>query len=283
MKTAQHPVLPFTISFDPCRHRYTDNEGSRYISGTAFVKQFFTPFDAPAAAARVGARTGRPAAELEAEWKAKGEATADYGTRLHAYAEARVLGVPESPAFDPADERARKVVDAALSALEKQYEFLGAEQIVFDPLYLVAGSIDLPMRNRETGAICVADWKTIRDVSDDNYGKFGLPPIEHIPDSKRVHCGLRLSLYGELMLGSGYLPDGTEVETAVIHVPQGCSEPTWIPLPFVRDEIQAMLTQYHETQDWVARVTGGGGKDTSLNRGAAALLDQRPNLEALPF
>jgi hypothetical protein len=139
MKSATNPSSEITLTFDPQRHVYRDCDGYRYVSGTAFVKRYFKPFDAITAAERVSARTGQSPLEIIAAWKAKGEASSTFGTLVHAYAEAKVIGAPGPDAPTPEAAQAYRLVDAALSGLEKTYEFIGAEMIVYDPVYRLAG------------------------------------------------------------------------------------------------------------------------------------------------
>ena len=246
-KTVQHPALPWTITYDDIPHTYRDNESRFYTSGTAFVKPFFPPFDAPAAAARVAARTGKTELEILAEWRAKGSATSATGNRVHAYAESLVMGTQPTEPATPRERQAYAMVDKALVGLRGHYELLGAEQIVFDPLYILAGMIDLPARNLKTGALAILDWKTCEDITNDNYGRTGLPPITCIPDSKQAHYMMQLSLYAWLMTDadSGYTEPGHPVELAMIHLPHIGLDPVWRPLPYQRDAIAAMV-EVHE-------------------------------------
>lgn len=245
-KRATHPKLEgWEITFDPADHSYRDSTGQVYTSGTSFVKKFFPVFDAMANAERVARRENRLAMEVVAEWNAKRDASAKYGTRVHAYAEDRILGRNSGIPSSPREITARRCVDAALLMLREHYEILGAEMIVFDPLHRVAGQIDLPARNRKTGALAVLDWKTNEEITDKSYA-MALPPIQYIPDSKITHYGLQLSLYGFIQVDTGYVEPGTPVETAVIHIQPGNPDPVWMPLPYAPAIIQALLIHEHE-------------------------------------
>lgn len=246
-KTVPHPTLPFTITFDSTRHTYRDDHAQIYTSGTAFVKSYFPPFDSASTAARVSARTGKPVHELLAEWSSKAQASSEFGTYVHAYAEALVLGLPRPAPRNDAERRAFAMVDSALSMLKQHYDILGAEQIIFDPLYLIAGQIDLPCRNKETGAITIIDWKTCEDITSDAYGQTGLAPIAHIPNSKVAHYELQTSLYGFILVDpgySGYPSAGEPLELACIHLPHTGTEPVWRPMVYRRDEVAAMVEQH---------------------------------------
>jgi hypothetical protein len=251
MKTARHPALPHTITFDPARHTYTDDSRRRYLSVTSWVRSLFPEFDAPSAAERVAARTGRLALDVLREWGAKRDASAAYGTAVHAYAEAAILGRMEtvSPPATDNEARARLAVDAALLALADTHDILGAEMIVFDPLYRLAGTLDLPAVNRATGALAILDWKTCEEITDDAWGRTGLPPLVDVPDSKAAHYAIQLSTYATIMRDTGYVEPDRPVELAVIHVAPGSSVPAWMPLGYYREQVERAVTHR-----WGARI-----------------------------
>ena len=170
---------------------------------------------------------------------------------------------PPAPT-DEADARAFRIVDRALTALRHQYEFLGAEAMVFDPLYMLAGTIDLAARNRLTGALAILDWKTCESITADSYGKRALPPIDAVPDSKINHYALQLSTYAWLLTAPGwtaYPSEGMAVELAVIHVPHVGDDPVWRPVPYLADEVTRMVQAAADARYGI--VGGFGGPDGS--------------------
>jgi len=251
-KLTKHPVLPVTLTYDPVPHTYTDDAGILYESVTTLVKRAFPPFDAQAAAERVAARENRLALDVLAEWKAKGDAAAAAGTLVHAYAESLVLGTPALDIPDNLPPWARqyarhafKAVDTALCALRDSYELLPPEQIVFDPLFEVAGTIDLPARNRKTGALAILDWKTCESITDDAYWHTALPPIAHIRASKLAHYTLQLSIYAWMLtdpIYSAYPSAGEPAELALIHLPHDAHDPVWMPVPYRSRETCVLMT-----------------------------------------
>lgn len=248
MKTAKHPALPFEITFDEPTHTYTDNEKTVYTSVTTFSASYFPKFDAKAAAARIAARDNRLEMDILAEWDAKRDAAGIYGTRVHEYAEAIIDGTtPHKPETDR-ERSAFRCVDKALVSLAKLYEFLGTEKIVFDPLYALSGTIDLPARNKKTGALAILDWKTCETISGDNWGRMALPPIAHFLDSKQVKYQMQLSSYAWLLTagGSGYFPEDTPVETALIHIPHHETDPVWMPFGYEPEAVRAMVYDHQD-------------------------------------
>ena len=49
------------------------------------------------------------------------------------------------------------------------------------------------------------------------------------------------------MQDSGYIPASDPApDLALIHIPPGATEPAWIPLPYMRAEVQALVDYYWE-------------------------------------
>lgn len=261
MKTVRHPTCEISITFDPITHTYRDDlplwgRETVYESVTALVARHFPAFDEATNAAAVAARTGRLGMDIIAEWHRKRNEAAAYGTRVHAYAEARVnatmaaqgtQGTPEptmaSPSVPDSDRRAFGVIDRAVSMLATAYEFIASEQIVFDPIAGVAGTIDLIARNRTTGNLALLDWKTNEDITDDSFSRVGLPPITHVRDSKVNRYALQLSVYAWIIADplSYYPTAGEPVELAVIHIPHVGDDPVWRPMPYMPREAEALV------------------------------------------
>lgn len=251
-KTVQHPVFSTVITYDSVGHTYTDDSGRTYESVTARVKRQFPPFDEIATAERVATRENRLALDVLTEWRAKAKISADYGTLVHAYAESVMLGTPAPDIPDDFAPQTRqdalqafKIVDRALCMLRDVYELLEPEQIVFDPLFTrLAGTIDLPARNKSTGALAILDWKTCESITDDAYGQRALSPISYVPASKLARYTLQLSIYAWMLVDSEYssYPSvGEDVELALIHIPRKCEEPVWRPVPYWGKEIRAIV------------------------------------------
>ena len=266
-KTATHPNLNFTITFDSIPHTYTDSRGRVYTSATTFVGQHFEPFDEQAAAAKIAAQTNRLDLDILAEWKSKSIEACRYGSIVHAYAEAKICGGDAPEPEKAGDARAFRIVDTALLMLEKQYKFLEPETIVFDPLYEIAGMMDLPAINRQTGALAILDWKTCESITLDHYGRFALHPISHIPDSKLLHYQLQLSLYAWLITAPGQTAyaatEGEPVELALIHIPHATAgdDPCWRPLEYDPDAIESMINHNQATVIIPREVAAGRSGD----------------------
>lgn len=260
MKKAKHRVLPFEIQFieENDRHDYIDNEGSDYISVTTLIHRFFPAFDAPAAAARVAARENVPVADILASWDKKRDESCAYGTLVHNYAEACVKRDTPPKPISGHTLMAYDAVNEALRMISAHYDILGAEKIVFDPVYRVAGTIDLPLRHRATGRLCIADWKTNQAIDmTPRFSGMGLPPIAHIPDCNGNHYRLQFALYAEIMRGSGYVPPETEFSNAIIYIPPMTGKAVWIPVPDAPEEARAILNAWESDFFTVANLQAG--------------------------
>jgi len=128
--------------------------------------------------------------------------SAAYGTEVHNYAEACVKGGGRPEPTSTLSRMAYDAVNEALRMISRHYDILGSECLVFDPLFRVAGTIDLPLRHKATGKLCIADWKTNQaiDVTPRFAGR-GRPPIEHIPDCNGNHYRLQFALYADSYRG----------------------------------------------------------------------------------
>lgn len=233
MKTIRHPTLPVSVTFDQATHEYRMPELGHCVSfSTTRISESFLPaFDSESASARVAARTGQEQMALMAQWTEKRDESAAYGTAVHAYAEALVMGraLPE-PATDR-ERAAFKVVDRAVSMLARSYEWVAAEQIVFDPAWRIAGTIDLVATHRETRRLAIIDWKTCEKITADAYGRMCLPPLAHLPASKLTRYALQLGLYATILRDGEYPMDAwTGYEAALVHIAPGATDPRWIPL-----------------------------------------------------
>lgn len=243
MKSVSHPMLDLSIQFNPEDHSYIDSNGIGYISATTFVKSFFEPFDEKDALSRTSVKTGILEMELLSEWREKRESASEHGNMVHAFAEATIMGLSVPTPSTDDDRRSCAILGEAINELENTYDFVSAEQIVFDPRIGVAGTVDLIAFNRKTSKLAILDWKTCESITNDSFGKRGLPPIEHVPDSKVSHYALQLSLYAHILASQSslYPTKGCQIELALIHIPPVGDEPVWRPMREMDREISMML------------------------------------------
>lgn len=231
-----------TITFREADHSYTDDRGLPYESVSTIVKTLSEPFAAAAMSAQVSARTGRPATEIAAEWRAKGAAACRTGTRLHAVAEAATRGTDPRAALDalPADSRgstpdndaerdAWRVAWGVGDRIRAGSRVVRPEQLLADPDSLTAGTADI-IAVRDDGTIIIGDYKTNSEIDrESRFGKLMLKPLEHLHDCHLVKYSLQLHLYRWMLLRAGYFQADTPISCLLIHIPQGAEAETWIP------------------------------------------------------
>ncbi|GEM_PF-1955143 len=241
------------VSFNESNHTYTDNLGRKYISVTTLINSQFQKFDTEAHAVRVAIREGVSKEEVIARWKQKGEETRDLGTRAHKLAESIFLRTPLPVPDSDQERRLFAMIWDACSKLRDMWVFHEAEMIVFDPEYLIAGQIDLmmiePGNTEKIGINWITDWKTCESLTDDSYGKFGLPPISHYRDSKISKYTLQVRIYEWMfrkMCGHPLTSQGM-TDCGIIHVHHSLSAPRWISVERVDREIE-LIMQHRKQQ-----------------------------------
>lgn len=229
-----------TVTFNEENHIYRLDDGTRLMSGTAFVHKFFPEFDAKKVSFFYARKHGLDQQQVLAMWREKGERASNFGSNVHTCAEYEIR--PERGSIKPmnqAEAKAFKRVRLAIKHMGKFLEFIEPEMIVFSPALGVAGTIDLLARHKETGEIYIIDWKTNEAIDQENkYGTRGLEPISDLFDCNFAHYSLQVSLYQYILIKENYFPDAPGYKRALIHVNQNIFE--WINAPYLRPEIEKM-------------------------------------------
>lgn len=131
---------------------------------------------------------------MKARWAAKGKESCRLGTRCHETIEDVLLGrqlrnvaedETEAKRFENGMAMAKKIMGVA--------EIVGVEKIVFDYELGIAGTIDLLARSKKDGTWLVIDHKTNAEIPERNenqWNKFGLGPVSHVPDTAFWHYAL---------------------------------------------------------------------------------------------
>ncbi|MBA3678767.1 PD-(D/E)XK nuclease family protein [Candidatus Saccharibacteria bacterium] len=71
------------IDYDNISHTYTWN-GQKYLSGSAYARQFDKPFDTVAISGAMAKKWDVDATDIQAMWKLKSEVSKGFGTAIHA-------------------------------------------------------------------------------------------------------------------------------------------------------------------------------------------------------
>ena len=221
--TSQNP-RGITITFTESNHKYTsiiDGKEISYISGTTFISKFFPPFDPTGNITRACAKKrGLTVEALKQEWKDKADKSCAFGTKIHESVEDTLNG--KTLRNKPLDLREELTMMNAVNLGKKlldRFDILGVEKIIFDENLKIAGTMDLFVKSKTNGRYWIFDHKTNNSIDKENkYNKFGLHPIEHIPDTNFYHYQLQLQLYEYLLKEVGYIPKDSDVGKCLFHI-----------------------------------------------------------------
>ena len=139
----------------------------------------------------------------------------------------------------------------------KHAEAIRTEWEVFGENIDLAGSIDfvgVVTEGPDAGGLWLVDWKRTKELrkkkSSHPFGKFMLPPLDHVPDSSKWHYALPLNLYAYL-LERYYGQRVVHLEVACFH-PDNGSEPYYYVVPRLKKD--------HELLYCVAAAACGGSR-----------------------
>jgi len=238
------------IKFEEETHRYSsmiDGKEVTYISGTSFVSKFFEPFDPTGIITKKCAKKrGLTVEALKQHWKDKADRSCAYGTKIHECCEDTLLERPLRNSAENEKERdAIKNAIATARRVKDRAEILGIEKIIFDENLKIAGTIDLLIRAKKDNRIWICDWKTNERLSRENtYNKFGLPPIENIPDTNIGHYLCQLNLYEYLLKKAGYVDQNEKIGKVLFHITEGGAKS--FVLDDAQREIEAMVDVFQK-------------------------------------
>lgn len=245
-KTAWHPI-GISITLDEYTHIYKDLNGKKYESATTFIGKFFEKFDMNKMSIKCSEGDsplykGRDPEEIKAEWKANGDRSRNEGLNVHLYAEGVSCGWAEKDLPKPISERCEKLfkqVDLAITDLNKYYEFVAAEMILFSPELGKAGMLDDLRYSRKSNELVIFDWKQNAEITIDNKYQKGCYPIEYLEETAITKYSLQLSLYDYLIERENYFPGIKGVKRGLIHLSENKYE--IIPLECHKFQIKEML------------------------------------------
>ena len=247
---AKHPK-GYEIEFFEETHLYKSIINGReikYTSGTGVIHNCFPPFDPSGEITkRCALKEGITIEELKAKWKAKGDASCKFGTRVHECCEDIELGKSENELRNtPIDEHEKIVFGHAVNIARRfrqQLDILGVEKIVFSPDLEIAGTIDLFARSRKDGSYVIIDHKTNQTIDTENkWNNFALSPIEHVPAINFYTYALQLNLYRYLLQREGYVPKRAKFKLFLNHLTEAGAK--LIELPNMQLEIRDIVVEH---------------------------------------
>ncbi len=220
-KIARHPNGIDVITFNKKEHSYTDQNGNKYLSTTRLIKGQFPEFKALEMATKCAGKGKYKDMDVDdvlQAWEENRDEAANFGTFIHEYAEYLLTGKAMNIVCE--SERARlfkKSVSNFIDILLKKYEVISTELIVFDPIWRISGTLDLLLKNKETGKLVIADWKTNKKI--EKYNKFskGNGALNHLYNCNYAHYGLQLNTYKAILHNNEYY-DCKDCEMILFHI-----------------------------------------------------------------
>ena len=250
------------IYFNENDHKYYDNKKRYYNSTTKIIHSLFPEFEkdmmayvtgrkqlmkehgyADKSEVPVGLCMQRKKQLLE-EWDENRDRSCDIGNAVHRHAECFLLGIDDDYQREYPDEtrtdKLINVIDQFLPSLQKEYELIAAEKIVFSAPIRLAGTIDLLMKNKKTGKMAIFDWKTNKKgiQTQDGYGKKGLLFLSHIEHANYWHYALQLNIYRWILNNEGY-GDYTDCEMGLFHI--NTRKVQGHKLPYMDSEVEQIM------------------------------------------
>lgn len=207
------------LKFDEKNHKYFLMGGQELISVTTLIHSCFPEFDTDKVAEgcmnKAGYK-GKTKEEIIEGWAKNRDEAAHRGTLLHEFAET-LLRVNQAQELDGLEDECEVIEDFIEEQLLPKYEFIDAEVRVFDTDWMVAGTVDLLMRNKDTGKMALFDWKTNKKINKFNRWSKGLGSLNLLPDCNFTHYSLQLNLYKAILHNNEYY-DMTDCELGLLHL-----------------------------------------------------------------
>lgn len=240
------------IRFEEDRHQYFDPEDNEYTSVSRVLGGIKPEFDKERIAAAVAKRDGRTRGDVLAEWDAKRDSAAEWGTKVHNALEVwfrdGVLQI-EDPKF-------QETVGWLSSTIFSGYHMTMEEKLMFSRAHHVAGTADkVCFRQRSKNTLVdYYDYKTNeskgitfdstgidkRSAKTKHYNRFLQNPVGHMEDCNYNIYALQLSIYAFLgEIEYNWKPGRLGIVFIDKHF-----DCTILPVPYLRDEAKAILSPY---------------------------------------
>jgi hypothetical protein len=227
------------LVFNEAEHSYKTKK-KKYTSATQFLGQFFPKFEADRIAYFVARKRGITKEEVLQEWEDNKNAACDFGTAVHLHAELHIQGLELN---EPNTDRERDIFPLVRKAVDDvlvDYDFVEAEKIVFSPKHGIAGTIDVVLRNKKTGKVCLLDYKTNKKIERENrHSKPAYPPIEDHNDANFTKYAFQLNLYKYIMETEGYCEKDEIDELILLHIL--ADDTKEYKVPFIQEDVVSLL------------------------------------------
>lgn len=258
------------VDYDDAAHKYS-LKGERYLSSTQIVDRFKNPFDEIRWSLWMVYRYGATQAYWLLKWKTIRDTSLARGKTIHTAKEEYLY----RRGIDGSSGRVLQVHRRDLNATEysKLPDGVYPELKLWNHTHKIAGRADKIILRTHIGMIYsgnildliyhyestnqwpnyriadVEDYKTNEHIETESYRdrltgvrEMMKSPLEHLMDCDIVHYSLQLSLYQFMLEYHGFMPG----HRRIIHEQHpieglGTPEPKIIELPYLRDEVIAML------------------------------------------
>lgn len=220
-----------TVMYDDAAHRYVDESGVEYMSGSRFAKQFEHDFPKDAILPGYAERYKVRESEVEGMWEAKGDASTTFGTAMHQALETygKYWKIAEACGKDPLEmiPATLRPAVAAFFTDERKTEDALYELIAIDGNKHRCGQLDrVVIVDRENKILDIEDYKTNSELFKVETPKTLKAPYSHLPNMAAARYTIQLSFYKAIVESKGW-----KVRSIKLHHWNGLSEPgqdaTW--------------------------------------------------------
>jgi len=217
-----HPLnKSISLIFNEENHSYVDNENNKYLSATTLIGDYFEKFDSERIAEKCAIKRGTTKEKLLKEWKDIAENASKQGSIVHNMLECLFDNTEyddkEHAIYKKFDKQTRIVHNHIIN--EKKLIPIYLEQILFDPLTKIAGTVDGVFLYPDKSKYLLLDWKTSKSIDkENNYRKYGYGPFKQFPDCSHVHYSIQVMIYSYLLKSQGYLDLDIPIDYRIVQI-----------------------------------------------------------------
>lgn len=197
------------LKYDPIAHKYVDDEGNEYTSGSKFAHQYQHDFDKKMILPKYASKYGVNPDSVEAMWDDKGEASTTFGTALHKAMETVINNydlakkVGNDP-FEMVHPLIRPIVEKFFTE-ERLATKMYAEKFILDRENKRCGQLDLiTVVDFNKRILDIEDYKTNVDLFKEGTPKTLKAPFSHLPNMPAACYTLQLSFYKAIVEKAGW-------------------------------------------------------------------------------
>lgn len=189
-------------NFNEAEHKYTDDNGNEYLSGSVFAHLFERDFPREAIAAKSAAKRGVDPQQVLDGWDSKGEVSLLWGSTVHKAIETKI-----KYGEDANDEHIKAIVDDLFEQIDGN---MFSEVFVCDNEDRLCGFVDCMVQIE--GKDCeIYDWKTGDVLKKSGFNDLGKEYFGDLPAQTLSFYYLQLNFYRYILEKKGYNVKGMKV------------------------------------------------------------------------